>query len=171
MPRLFYSSCIACLNFNESAFCYVENPRSQTQFADGEKVMFSNVSLSLIVVGATLAGYNNTVSEPICCMKRAYCCSVNRDCCPKAAATTNVVGGTGIVASTSTTEPTCCMKRAYCCSINAQCCRHSAAVEKTAVVTAGSESIAQPICCMKRAYCCSVQRGCCPRESSAQKIA
>jgi hypothetical protein len=63
------------------------------------------------------------VAMPICCLKRAYCCSVKSSCCPDATAVSETDGVRVVVADSA--RSTCCLKRAYCCSINGPCCHNA----------------------------------------------
>lgn len=79
--------------------------------------MFTQVVLAFVLVGATLTGSDDTISQPICCLKKAYCCSVQRDCCPKSTKIEDSVAASDVAASDAVARPTFCAKRAYCCSI------------------------------------------------------
>lgn len=83
--------------------------------------MFTKVA-PFAMVGAMLTNSNDTVSKPTCCLKKAYCCSIKRDSCPKSAAAETTVAMSDVAVSDEVARPTCCAKRAYCCAVKRSCC-------------------------------------------------
>ena len=142
--------------------------------------------LLIVVTGASVpnaTASNETVAQPSCCIKRAYCCKLQRECCPNRASDASVATVDADDAVASASRPSCCVKRAYCCSIQRECCHRGAAssdnsvateadvmdVPATAVVTTagGGAAVAMQSCCVKRAYCCKVVRDCCRSANTA----
>lgn len=82
-------------------------------------------TFAVATLGVMTAVGDSPVAQPICCMKRAYCCSVKQSCCRKTEAsnTPNSKTTAAMAGMRETAQPTCCMKRAYCCSVNRPCCR------------------------------------------------
>lgn len=86
---------------------------------------FAVAGLLIVVTGASIpnaTASNETVSLSDCCIKHAYCCKLQRDCCPNRAGEASIVtvDAGEVVAATSASS--CCVKRAYCCSIQRSCC-------------------------------------------------
>lgn len=139
---------------------------------------FAVAGLLIVVSGASVpnaTASNDTMSLPSCCIKHAYCCKLQRECCPNRATETSpaTVEADGAVAATN--RPSCCVKRAYCCTIQSACCHRGAAAATSTDVTlaadAADSSVAKLSCCVKRAYCCKVVRDCCHSANSASAVA
>tara|TARA_R110002072_G_scaffold282552_1_gene445514 strand:- start:17022 stop:17552 length:531 start_codon:yes stop_codon:yes gene_type:complete len=140
---------------------------------------FAVAGLLIVVTGASVpnaTASNETVSQPSCCIKHAYCCKLQRECCPnRAASDASVATVDADDAMAAVSRPSCCVKRAFCCTIQRECCHRGAASATTTDVTlaadAADSAAAKLSCCVKRAYCCKVVRECCHSANSASAVA
>lgn len=113
-----------------------------------------------VVSGLVLISQDSAAPKSSCCVKGAYCCKIQRDCCPAASAANLARAET----NDSVAGPTCCAKHAFCCSSHRRCCATAPSANGTLTAadrTAATEAAAVPNCCTKRAYCCKRQQSCC----------
>ena len=118
-------------------------------------------------IAASLGIGDDSSAKLNCCVKRAYCCSIQRTCCStdkvERLAETDWEGSTE-----ASPKPYCCVKRAYCCKIKRSCCRKGLAnTSAGAEPTTPLPRIAKSHCCVKQAYCCQSHRRCCKTRTIA----
>jgi hypothetical protein len=104
----------------------------------------------LLSVGVFSAGSAESVSQPTCCIKNAYCCQTHEACCTHG---TSVEATTGALTRAAADVPECCVEHAACCIAAEPCCAGSAAnVQPAATETLTGSS--DPACCAAGAACC-----------------